>query len=55
MISLNNVNIVEAELTKDNKYDETVVLQALAEMKQVKDVLLNRLGESDCVWEGQQK
>ena len=31
-------------------YDETIVLQALAQLKQVKDVLAGRIGESDCFW-----
>ena len=31
-------------------YDETIVLQALAQLKQVKDVLSNRIDEGDCFW-----
>ena len=31
-------------------YDETIVLQALAQLKQVKDVLAGRIGEGDCFW-----
>ena len=48
--------VFEGELTLDGSgaeraaYDETVVLQALAQLKQVRDVLLNRLSEDDCFW-----
>ena len=31
-------------------YDETIVLQALAQLKQVKDVLSKRIDETDCFW-----
>ena len=41
--------------TEDGKivgstYDETIVLQALAQLKQVRDVLSERIGEEDCFW-----
>ena len=45
--------VFETELCgkpEGERYDETIVLQALAQLKQVKDVLSKRIDESDCFW-----